>query len=99
MIFSTETGSTYEIDLDQSRVRRLSNLLGMPATACFGADGDWRTFIAVTLWPYSETQCGLAFWWDETAPHDFTRTSAVMVDDEVQGLLDRLEVSAWRKVP
>lgn len=98
MIFSTETGSTYEIDLGGSRVRRLSNVLGTPPTACFGADGEWRSYIAATLWHYSDVDSGIAFWWDDDAPHDFTKTSAVLRDETGEKLLESLDVTAWRKV-
>jgi len=46
MIFKTATGSTYEIDETNKRVRRLSGVKA--ATARQGKDGDWRPYVDIT---------------------------------------------------
>ena len=46
MKFRTESGSTYEVDVENKRVRRLAGT--NPATSRQGKDGDWRDFIAAT---------------------------------------------------
>lgn len=42
MIFETESGSTYEVDTERKRVRRLNGKT--PGTARIGTDGQWKTY-------------------------------------------------------
>lgn len=46
MFFKTQTGSVYEVDEQNKRIRRLSGLRS--ATPRVGDDGNWKPVIAVT---------------------------------------------------
>lgn len=46
MKFRTESGSTYEVDATNKKVRRLAG--SNPATGRQGKDGDWRAFVSTT---------------------------------------------------
>jgi hypothetical protein len=46
MKFTTESGSTYEVDLENKRVRRLAG--AKSPTERQGKDGDWRTFVGIS---------------------------------------------------
>lgn len=59
MIFITETGSTYEVDEAQKRVRRLSG--NKAPTARQGYDREWRSYEACT--PIEVGRC-VTFCWD-----------------------------------
>lgn len=43
--FSTETGSEYELNLTEKKIRRLTGTHG--PTPRQGQDGEWRTFSAI----------------------------------------------------
>lgn len=45
--FTTRSGSTYELDRDNKRIRRLEGA-GAP-TPHQGPDGDWRGYLAISL--------------------------------------------------
>ena len=62
--FETESGSTYELDEGASRIRRLQGK--RPPRSRQGADGEWRTFLAI-----SEVEAGrrvLISWHPDTTP-------------------------------
>lgn len=66
--------STYEIDLEASRVRRVFG--ENEPTPCFGADGDWHTFTHMTP-PEPLVGQSVEFYWPVGRPNDYTRTSRV----------------------
>lgn len=65
MIFHTESGSVYELDLRQKRLRRLSGV-ATPRTP----DGEWREFVACVRMPDGS----MLFEWSDGKG---TRTTAV----------------------
>lgn len=44
MLIRTETGSTYEIDQQNKKIRRLHNLRGRQPTEHQGTDGEWKPY-------------------------------------------------------
>lgn len=46
MLFITETGSTYEVDQADKRIRRLSGVDN--PTPRVGKDGEWRSYESIT---------------------------------------------------
>jgi hypothetical protein len=65
VIFHTETGSVYELDLPQKRMRRLSGV-ATPRTP----DGQWRTYVDCARMPDGS----MLFEWSDGKG---TRTSTV----------------------
>ena len=57
MIFRTQSGSTYEIELENKRIRRLDGKKA--ATSRQGKDGEWKTYD--TLIPETPT-VGMCLW-------------------------------------
>jgi hypothetical protein len=47
MIFTTESGSNYELDLERQRIRRLSG--SRPSTNRQGSDGEWKEFFSISV--------------------------------------------------
>lgn len=58
--FKTETGSYYELDTENRRVRRL--LGNEPGTARQAPDGEWQTYHAINN---IRLGCSVLFIWDE----------------------------------
>ena len=81
--FTTETGSSYELDIDNSKIRRCSG----PAvpTPRQGADGDWKTYEQI-----SEPTIGsrLVIVWTTRSDHidECTMTSQIVSIDEIAGI-------------
>lgn len=46
MIFQTESGSTYEIELQDKKVRRLNGT--GDATPRMGTDGEWKSYVDIS---------------------------------------------------
>lgn len=75
MIFHTETGSTYEIDPERRRARRLHGR--GPSTPRTGPDGDWKSFAWATAVEVGAPVL-VAWTWDERKrTGKATRTSIV----------------------
>jgi hypothetical protein len=94
MLFTTETGSTYEFNMDSPQVRRLGNDNGRPPTRSQGPDMAWRDLDALGKFVYEDgARCFIFCWADGASP---TRTSPVWrADPIVFELLDRLPELAW----
>ena len=74
--FQTATGSLYELDAGQRRVRRVTE--SRAATSYQGADGAWRPYLAAQLVAYpGDTGESVAFHWGRG---QFTITSEVVVE-------------------
>jgi hypothetical protein len=84
--FTTETGSVYELDSDQKRIRRLSGI--KDPTVRQGLDGDWKDF--ASLMPPDPVEGGRVYiiWKvdnvDGVSVNRGTLTSAVVKVEEVQ---------------
>lgn len=84
--FETESGSVYEVDLAERRVRRVCGKNA--ATRRMGTDGEWKTFVAMTpivlggpvmfTWRFDEGPTEDLLWGRATT------TSAVQLVMEVQ---------------
>ena len=91
--FSTVSGSTYQVQLESCRVRRLENLKAHAPVRYQAADGQWQHYVAVEVvaWPptYSP-RIALRFWWEPTSHQDpYLVTSAIMrATPRVRLLLD-----------
>jgi len=65
MKFKTLTGSTYEIDLTNKKIRRVSGL--NDPTQRQGADGDWRNYDEVIPSPI-EIDKSVVIYWGKDVP-------------------------------
>ncbi len=81
----TESGSTYEIDPENNRARRLGNTGGSLPTQRFGEDEQWNPYkyLARMAWP--DGKVSLVFWWDTTG---YTRTSPMLDPESVAFLFE-----------
>lgn len=73
MIYKTESGSVYQVDEANSRVRRL---LGTNApTPRQGPDGEWKQYVSLSMW---NTEDGKCLWIDWTGHGNGTVTSRIV---------------------
>jgi hypothetical protein len=63
MKFQTTTGSLYEVDAVQQKVRRLSGVKDPQPRQ--GKDGEWRAYVDLQL---KEGKCAVIFWDPATTP-------------------------------
>lgn len=69
IVFKTETGSTYQVDHEVKRIRRLHNTKGLAPTERQGQDGEWKSYVDISLamtglrvsivWKYDEVPNGV----------------------------------------
>lgn len=79
----TDLGSTYELDVPVQRARRVTNERGAEPTPCLR--GGWRTYQYLGLHSFAAGQVGLVVYWgrETGAPHDFTVTRPIRLEDEL----------------
>lgn len=63
MKFITETGSVYEVDSDNKRIRRLNG--NSDPTIRQGKDGEWKSFESIEI---SVNESAVIFWNPKTTP-------------------------------
>lgn len=66
-LIKTASGSTYELDADLSRVRRLASDHDLPPTERQGTDGEWQTYEFMTV---PEVGRSMVFAWARRGPDD-----------------------------
>lgn len=72
MVFVTSTGSTYEVDLENKRIRRLSG--EHDPTPRQGRDGDWRSYLEITP---IEVNAPVGIFWDPKTTPKLQETQAL----------------------
>lgn len=81
MIVKTKSGSIYEIDQDNNRIRRLSNSQGKPPVGRLGVDGQWIDYDY--LWPEPEVGMRLILGWEGEENSVFTSAVIEIIDDKL----------------
>ena len=84
--FATESGSLYELDPANRRVRRISG--ERAPTPRQGTDGEWKTY--ESWMPFIHPDGALAVWFDWTGRGNGTWTSPI-VNPKASVVLEALE--------
>jgi hypothetical protein len=83
MTLHTVSGSTYEVDTAERKIRRLGNTGGSKPTPHTGQDGVWKGYERLELaLSVSDRRALVVHWGDGQA----TRTSLLVPDDEPKAL-------------
>lgn len=90
LTFSTETGSIYEVDPANRRVRRITG--HRPPTERQGSDGEWKTFVWIRPILWSDGKLALFFDWTGLGNGTWTSPLAHPPADEV---VEALGVEVW----
>lgn len=84
MQFKTETGSTYEVDTEAKRIRRVTGYT--QHTKRFEPYGEWKTY--KDLSDITVGDCAIIYWGDDVAPlipgtHPAAKTTITSVVTEI----------------
>ena len=61
--FTTASGSTYQVDLESHRIRRVGNASALPPTPRQGQDGQWRGYHELRRAPFPSGEVSIAIVW------------------------------------
>lgn len=88
--FTTENRSTYEVDFDGSRVRRLINMDGVPPTPRQGQDGQWNRYAEIRPFPGPNGKVSIEFVWEFEGDiaHSTCTGPVIMATRRVQDVLN-----------